>query len=195
MLDGQPFVDVPKNLGRMVIGVGRLCPQKQFTHLIEAFSELSGEFPDWWLAILGEGDDHDKLAMKISDVGLADKIYLIGRVGNIGEWYKEAAMFVMTSRYEGYPNALIEAMASGTPDVSYDCPSGPAEVIQNNVNGLLVAANNTDELNQKMRAIMRDSDFAEKISKEAIQIRSVLNTNSVVEQWLSVAGLRFKSLE
>lgn len=191
LLNARPHVEVPENTDPMILCVGRLCSQKQFEHLVEAISQLTNEFPNWWVAILGEGVDRGSLQAKILHYGLENKIKLIGRVGNIGDWYKSASMFVMTSRYEGYPNSLVEAMVSGVPVVSYDCPSGPAEVIRHGENGRLAAANNVQDLVRNMRVIMADAVEARKISADnAADIRDMLNPNVIANEWLSVAGLK-----
>jgi glycosyltransferase involved in cell wall biosynthesis len=191
--DGSPFIEVPSHRGPMIVAVGRLCPQKQFTHLIAVFSALTREFPDWWLAILGDGPDRESLATQISDARMTEKISLVGRVGNMSDWYREADIFVMTSRYEGYPNALIEAMASGVPAVSYDCPSGPADVIQDGVNGMLVEPDSTDELERKMRLVMSDSSLAAELSERALEVRELLDPDVILAQWLSVVNLYISS--
>ena len=191
LLDSRPHVAVPENSGPMILAVGRLCSQKQFDHLVDAISQLTDEFPNWWVSILGEGVDRDTLREKIVNCGLDKKIKLVGRVGNIGDWYQSASMFVMTSRYEGYPNSLIEAMASGVPVVSYDCPSGPAEVIRHGANGRLAAANNVRDLVLNMRIIMADATNAKNISAgKALDIRAMLNPDVIANKWLSAAGLK-----
>jgi len=190
--NGSPIVAVPSQRGPMIVAVGRLCAQKQFDHLIATISKLKQDYPGWWLAILGEGADRDSLSAQIADEGLQDEVSLIGRVGNMQDWYNAASMFVLTSRYEGYPNALIEAMASGVPAVSYDCESGPSEIIRDGVNGYLVNVNDTKQLEQKMRSIMSDAGVGAGLSSRAIEIRESLHPDVILEKWLYVAKLVLK---
>ncbi|MDC0115844.1 glycosyltransferase, partial [Methylophilaceae bacterium] len=104
-----------------LIAVGRLAPQKGFERLLCAFAELAPRFPDWHLTILGEGDARDALEKLRLKLDLEKCVLLPGVVGNLGEWYESADLFVMTSLFEGFPNTLTEAMAYGLPVVSVDC--------------------------------------------------------------------------
>ena len=184
MRNVEPFVPVIRTDSKLLMAAGRLTYQKQFHQLIEVFSQLPPYLDDWKLIIVGDGKERDSLQEQIKSLGQPNRIILAGRVGNISDWYRRASLFVMTSAYEGYPNALIEAMAHGLPVVSYNCKSGPSEVINNNVNGLLVDVNDTVELEKSLELLMSDSKKAEEFGRNAENIVDMLSPTAVTNTWV-----------
>lgn len=123
---------------RRVLAMGRLSFEKGFDQLIEAFGRIAGSHPDWSLTILGEGPERGRLQRLAAQLGLEQRVSLPGLVKEPRPWLVGAHAFALPSRHEGYPNALLEAMAAGLPAVAFDCPSGPADIIDDGRNGLLV---------------------------------------------------------
>jgi len=107
--------------------------------------------------ILGEEQARNTLERQIQNAGLANHVSLPGRAGNVGEWYAAADLYVMTSRFEGFPNTMAEAMAPGMPDVSFDCDTGPRDIIRHETYGLLVPSGDTVALENELRRLMSDS--------------------------------------
>ena len=105
----------------MLLAVGRLKKEKGFDWLLEAFTALARKYYDWTLAILGEGPERRALETQVQAARLDGRVFLPGRAGNVGEWYERADLDVMSSRFEGFPNTLAEAMAHGLAAVSFDC--------------------------------------------------------------------------
>ena len=124
---------------RVVLAMGTKPFQKGFDRLLQAFQELAPRYPDLVLALVGVHPDHPDLAAPLQRTGsLRPRIVLPGRVGNPADWYQRADLFVLSSRYEGSPNVLLEAMAAGCPCLAVDCPTGPHEVIRHGDNGWLL---------------------------------------------------------
>lgn len=123
---------------RRVVALGRLCEQKGFDMLIEAWAAVARKHPDWHLDIYGEGTLHDELQRQIADRGLTSAVAIHPFATDVPATYATAAFYVMSSRYEGFGLVLIEAMRCGLPCVSFDCPSGPSEIITDGRDGLLV---------------------------------------------------------
>ncbi len=124
---------------KLLLAVGRLDEGKQFDRLIASFADLAPRYPSWNLAIVGEGEETIRLKQQVETMGLAGRVALPGLVGNIDDWYRRASLYVMTSRFEGFPNTLAEAMAHGCAAVSYDCDTGPRDIIRHGLDGLLVS--------------------------------------------------------
>jgi glycosyltransferase involved in cell wall biosynthesis len=129
----------------VILGVGRLTGQKAFNVLIEAFAQVR-KFQDVRLLILGEGDDRPTLEAQIRDLGLERDVDLPGFVANPYPYMAHAALFVLSSRWEGLPTVLVEAMSLGTSVISTDCPSGPREILRNGQYGQLVPMDDPDAL-------------------------------------------------
>ena len=127
----------------MVVAMGRLSPEKGFDLLIDAFARLAAQHADWRLEIAGEGPERDALQRQIDAAGLQPQVQLVGWVSDPERFLSRSALFVMSSRYEGFPVALLEAMACGVPVISFDCDSGPREIIRPDVDGVLVPAGDT----------------------------------------------------
>lgn len=123
-----------------LLAMGRLSVEKGFDLLIEAFGRIAGPRPDWSLTILGEGPERGRLEALAASLGLERRVSLPGLVADPWPHLLAAHAFALPSRREGYPNALLEAMAAGLPAVAFDCPSGPSDIIEDDRNGLLVAA-------------------------------------------------------
>ena len=124
---------------RVVLAMGTKPFQKGFDRLLGAFQELAPSYPDLVLVLVGVHPDHPDLASPLERMGpLQTRIVLPGRVGNPADWYQRADLFVLSSRYEGSPNVLLEAMAAGCPCLAVDCPTGPREVIRHGENGWLL---------------------------------------------------------
>ncbi|MDX9768269.1 MAG: glycosyltransferase family 4 protein [Ectothiorhodospiraceae bacterium] len=123
---------------RLLLAVGRLEAQKGFDLLLTAFTALSSRHPQWDLVILGEGPQRETLELQQETLGLRGRAFLPGRAGNVADWYARADLYVMSSRFEGFPNTLVEAMAHGCPAVSYDCETGPRDIVRDGIDGLLV---------------------------------------------------------
>ncbi len=120
-----------------IVSVGRIVPQKGFDLLVRAFFYLSKKIKLWRLFIFGDGPEKEKLVSLINELRLKEKILLAGVIKDLFI-LKKADIFVLSSRYEGFPNALLEAMCCGLPCISFDCPSGPGDIIENYRNGILV---------------------------------------------------------
>ena len=122
----------------VILGVGRLIGQKDFTTLLKSFFEVKKEITGAKLIILGEGNKRVNLEKEIEELGLTEDVDLPGYVDNPYSYMKKSSVFVLSSAWEGFGNVLVEAMAVGTTVVSTDCPSGPAEILNHGEFGLLV---------------------------------------------------------
>jgi glycosyltransferase involved in cell wall biosynthesis len=129
----------------VIVGAGRFKLQKDFATLIDAFHIVHAERPAR-LVILGDGPGRRALTERIARLGLAQDVLLPGRVPNILPWLRRARLFVLSSRWEGLPGVLIEALACGCPVVSTDCPSGPAEILERGAYGTLVPVGDPQRL-------------------------------------------------
>jgi GalNAc-alpha-(1->4)-GalNAc-alpha-(1->3)-diNAcBac-PP-undecaprenol alpha-1,4-N-acetyl-D-galactosaminyltransferase len=139
-----------------ILAVGRLNRLKGFDRLIKAFSHLDQK--DWKLAIIGEGSERNNLENLIYDLNLEAYISMPGRTKAIEKWYKKSAIFVLSSRIEGFPNVLCEAMAYGCACVSFDCIAGPNEIITDKVDGYLVKNGDINALTAKMDFLINNSE-------------------------------------
>lgn len=147
----------PQTRRKAIINVGRLHPQKNQKLLIDAFSKVASDFPEYSLEIYGEGPLEKDLKNQIRFLHLEDRAFLKGTSNNILDILNTSSLFVLTSDYEGLPNVLIEAMVLGVPCISTDCrPGGAREIIINEVNGLIVPCNDVQSLEKAMRRFLQD---------------------------------------
>lgn len=170
-----------------IVTVGRLEPQKNQKLLIDAFSLIADELADYSLVVYGEGSLREELEAYIKEKRLQDRVFLPGAKSNIQDYIKDAALFVLSSDYEGIPNALIEAMAIGLPCVSTDCsPGGARELIQNGTNGVIVPCGDFNELEKQMRGLIIDRELAKEIGCKALDIRTRTGKSIIADAWLQV---------
>jgi len=191
--NGEPAIEPGSEISfdrRVAVAVGRLHQQKGFDRLLTAFKPLAEQFPTWDLVILGEGPEREPLERLLEELGLVGRVHLPGRVGNLGDWYARAELFVMSSRFEGFPNTLAEAMAHGLPAVSFDCEAGPRDIIRDGVDGQLVAPEaGTPGLTRAMDALMRDDDRRRRMAEEATNVRERFSMARIGAEWDAVLGL------
>lgn len=168
---------------RVLLGVGRLSMEKNFGDLIEVFSRLAPRHPDWDLVILGEGPMRNALESQVQAAGLEGRTFLPGSVGNMGDWYARAALYAMSSHFEGFPNTLVEAMAYGLPAVSFDCDTGPRDIIRHDVDGFLVAPGDTGGLEAALDRLMADEQLREAFALRATEARERFSMKKISSMW------------
>lgn len=168
---------------RLLIAVGRLEQQKAFDQLVRAFASVSDDNPEWDLVILGEGALRSQLEAQIETAGLRQKVRMPGWVGNLSDWYQEADLFVMTSLFEGFPNALVEAMAHGCPVLSVDCDTGPRDIITENVDGWLVPQHDPVALIAAMDELMKDPKLRQKLGLNARKVSEIYSPERINNLW------------
>lgn len=166
-----------------LIAVGRLDSQKGFDLLLQAFSQIQAKYPDWHLTILGDGPSKSALAELRSQLQLTDRVHFPGKVTNVQAHLRQSDIFVMSSRCEGFPNALCEAMACGLPVISTDCLSGPADIITNGVDGILVTAEDIDALAHGLDLLMSDPAKRKQLAQAAPQVLERFALDRVMGIW------------
>ncbi|MDY0133182.1 MAG: glycosyltransferase family 4 protein [Desulforegulaceae bacterium] len=171
-----------------IITVGRLTKAKGHDRLLEIFKKVSSLRPDWKLYIVGEGNLRTRLEEKIQDYGLNGKVILTGHVKNPLSLLKQAKIFVFTSYWEGFPNALCEAMAAGLPVLSFDCPSGPADIIVNGKNGVLISSQEHGAFVESLIELIDCSQKANKLGANARQITANLSVDSIMKKWAEMVS-------
>jgi glycosyltransferase involved in cell wall biosynthesis len=169
---------------KVMLAVGRMDSGKQFDRLIEAFFGLSHRFQDWDLVILGEGPERPILEQQVTMLGLQGRVMLPGRAGNIGQWYERADLYVMSSRFEGFPNVLAEAMAHGCAAVSYDCDTGPRDIIRHGIDGLLVKpVGDVPALQAALLELMGDDLKRTEMANNAREVGQKFSKSRVLDIW------------
>jgi len=168
---------------QLLLAVGSLQAQKRFDWLIETFSNLTDKHLDWDLVILGEGPLRATLEEQVRELGIESRIFLPGRAGNIGEWYERADLFVMSSRFEGFPMTLVEAMAYSLAAVSFDCDTGPRDIIRHELDGLLVPPGNVAELTAALDRLMSDALIRQRFAEKAVEVRERFSMERIVGMW------------
>lgn len=185
MLNIQPIDSVGGK--KRLLSVGRLAEEKQFGLLIRVFASLARRHASWSLRIAGEGFLRSALQRQIVELGLEGRVEMPGRIENIGEELAEADAFVLTSEYEGFPNALLEAMAVGLPCVTFDCPSGPREMSIDGQVALLIPLNNEQALGQALERLMSDAELRQSLGSRArASVVKRFALDRVLGQWDSL---------
>lgn len=157
-----------KERRKVIVSVGRLHPQKNHKLLIDAFSLIADRIPDYSLEIYGEGDLREELQKQIDYLNLTKRVFLKGTSKEIHRMIYDAALFVLSSDYEGLPNTLLEAMALGIPSISTDCkPGGAREIIDDNINGIIVPVEDKYKLASEIVKILNDSNMQAVFSEKA----------------------------
>lgn len=176
---------------RVLVSMGRLGPEKGFDLLIEGFAKVSAQHPDLHLVILGEGAERKSLEQLRASLGMDGRIHLPGRVSNPMHYLRQCELYVMSSRYEGFPMALCEAMASGLPVISFDCPTGPGEIIRNDVDGILVPPGDLQGLASAIHRLLSDESLRRALGARGSEILDRFSEERIMGDWTRLlAGLR-----
>ena len=171
---------------KMILSAGRLTYQKGFDLLIEVAKEVFQKYPDWKWIILGEGEQRKELEQKILRYQLQEHVILKGNVKNIEDYYKEAAIFALTSRYEGFGLVLTEAKSYRLPCVSFKCKAGPSEIILDDVNGYLIESFDIKEMSQKICHLIEDENKRKQFSDHALDDTDKYAKNNVIQKWINL---------
>lgn len=167
-----------------LLAMGRLVELKQFDLLVQAFHGLAGEFPDWDMWVFGEGPLRSALEGQVASLGLAERVFLPGRTQEPWVELAQADAFVLSSRYEGFPNVLLEAMAMGLPCVSFECPSGPREMTRDGQDGLLVPVGDDAGLAAALGRLMEDKALRRELgARAAVSVRERYSLQNILALW------------
>lgn len=168
---------------KIIVGAGRLNTQKNFPLLINSFAAFARSHPDYRLVIYGNGKLKEELEELAKSLGIAEKVNFPGRSDDLLIQIRDAAMFVLSSDYEGMPNVLLEAMCCGMPVIATDCPSGgPKKLIADGENGLLVPVGDKEKMAEAMEKLA-DTEYAAGLGDNAYQIKEKLTDVKIFEEW------------
>lgn len=175
---------------KRIVAVGRLNKQKNFPLLIDAFSEFVKNHPEFVLEIYGEGVLEEQIKKYIEEKQLAEKVILKGFCKDVHEKTLSAEMFVMSSDFEGMPNALLEALAIGLPCISTDCPcGGPRMLITPYENGILVPIKDNEKMYEAMLYMAENPDKAKEMSINAVKVRERADVETITKEWIDFVNL------
>ncbi|MHB0955349.1 MAG: glycosyltransferase family 4 protein [Pirellulaceae bacterium] len=178
--------DIAQRDERTIVAMGRLSHEKGFDLLIEACAPLLARHTDWQLEIAGEGPERQALQHQIDERGLQQQIRLVGWVNDAEQFLAHGALFVLSSRYEGFPVALLEAMACRVPAVSFDCDSGPREIVRPDIDGVLVPAGDTAALAQAIEQLMADPLARQRLGTRAGEVSERFSLRLFQQRWNEV---------
>ena len=168
---------------KRVVSIGRYAYQKGVDLLLQAWAKIEKNFPDWELAYYGQGN-REPYIQQAKDLGIdLHRCHLHDKTTDVQHELLDSSVFVLSSRFEGFGMALVEAMACGLPVVSFDCKSGPSEIISDGEDGFLVMPTDVDGLADKLAVLIQDQNMRERFGKNAYQHSSRYDINDIVQQW------------
>lgn len=169
--------------GGLVLGLGRLAREKGFDLLLEAFAQAGQGREGWRLAMVGEGPERGALEKQRRELGLDGRADLPGAVADVAPWLRRAELFVLASRYEGFPNALCEALAAGVACVAFDCGGIPGEIVRGGVDGLLVPPGEVDALASALARLMDDAQLRGRLAARAPEVLLRFGQKQALDRW------------
>jgi len=167
----------------ILLDVGRLSPEKGFDLLIEAFHSVAQRHSEWSLVIVGEGPIEAELRALAANLLPKNTVLFAGIVSDPERFYRDAALFVLSSRYEGFPNVLLEAMASGCAVIAANCPGGTSEIVRHGIDGVLVPPDDVAALAQEMERLMTDASERTRLGHGAIEASSRFRPDGIMALW------------
>lgn len=169
---------------KQTIAVGRLNYQKGFDFLIDSWGMVNKLHPDWKLKIYGDGEEKPQLSKQIDELGLTEKIFLMGNSDNITRNFLSSSICISSSRYEGFSLVLCEASACGLPLVAFDCPSGPGDIVINGKNGFLIKkVGDTAAMADAICKLIEDNDLRKSMGQHAKESSDRYELNGIMNQW------------
>lgn len=174
---------------RILVSVGRLTSQKGFDILIKSFAKLAAKHPDWRLVIYGEGPDRTVLEKLRVDSMCSDRISLPGLTSDVQAVLENASLFVLPSRFEGYPNVLLEALSVGLPVVATDCPGGTREILADGTYGMLVPPDDVQAMTTALDTMMSSPALRESYAKNAREAVADLDVAIIGKRWLDLPAI------
>jgi len=170
---------------RHVVAIGRMDTNKAFDLLIRAFAQCHAGRPNWQLTILGDGEERRRLEGLKAELGIASHVHLPGTVSDPTPTLRAADVFVLASRYEGFPNALLEAMAAGLPVIA-TASRGSSRIVRDDVDGLLVPIDDVPALAAAIAALMDDEPRRRRLGRRAMEVTQRFNVEQIMSAWESV---------
>ena len=170
----------------IVVSAGRLNRQKNYKDLIEAFGIVAQKHPDWKLEIYGEGEEKEMLEGIINLRNLSENVFLKGLSTNIREDFRHASIAAFTSIYEGFPLTFVEAQECGLPIISYSCPCGPKDIINEAANGFLINLGDIELFAKRICELIENPQKLKKMSIEAKRRAADFSTENITQQWVKL---------
>jgi glycosyltransferase involved in cell wall biosynthesis len=178
---GQPPAE--RGRRRMLVSMGRFGPEKGFDLLIDAFARIAADLPEWDLVIWGEGTLRPELEAQRARLGLAGRVQLPGRTSTPHNELRAADLYALSSRREGFPMALAEALACGLPAVAFDLPSGPRDIMRDGIDGVLVPNGDVPALADALASLMRDGERRAAMAAAAPEVLDRFGVERVMAIW------------
>ncbi|HFU4462579.1 TPA: glycosyltransferase, partial [Streptococcus suis] len=197
--EGYPAVFIPhistfsrqeKNLvyEKVILNIGRLTQDKRQIDLLRIWNEIVKEKADqgWRLKIVGRGEEKENLANYIDANNLNNSVEILEPIKDVDQFFKMASIFAFTSQFEGFGMVLLEAMSFGVPCISFDCPSGPRDIIDDGVNGFLIENRNIEIYKEKLLELMENEELRKKYSQSSFQKANNWDNESILKKWNSI---------
>lgn len=177
----------------LILAVGRLAKQKGFDLLLKAFAVVAPDFRDWSVAIIGVGGEGANLARLRNELKLDHRVQFVGETQDVERWMARAGLVVQPSRFEGFPNVVLESMGMGAAVISADCRSGPSDLIEDGINGRLVPVEDVVGLARVMAELMANPEMRERLGREASKVRQRYRQELIMAEWEAclLPGLRW----
>jgi glycosyltransferase involved in cell wall biosynthesis len=183
----NPLMTTPVTLPDLdqptVVTLRRLAHDKGIDMLLEAWSAIAAQYPDWRLSVYGSGPDEESLRRQARELGLDDQQIFRGLTTDLDAALSNASIYALPSREEGFPIALMEAMAYGLPSVAFDCAPGIRELLENEVSGLLINPGNVPGFAAALERLMKDADLRRRLGGQARESVGKFSPDAVVDRW------------